>query len=120
LRGADSSQWIVNVPQFQEADFAGVYDGIDVHYHGNGSRLEYDFVVHPGASAGTIQMSFPDASQLSIGSDGALVIDQGGAITNQLAPVIYQMDGMTRSAVGGHYVLTGSHNVSFAVEAYDA
>jgi hypothetical protein len=43
-----------------------IYPGIDVVYHGNQERLEYDFHVAPRTSAGAIALSFPGASRIAI------------------------------------------------------
>ena len=51
LLGNGSSQQ-TNVPSYKKVRYSAVYPGIDVEYHGNGSLLEYDFVVQPGSNPG--------------------------------------------------------------------
>jgi len=47
--GNDPARWRTNIPTFGQVRFAEVYEGIDLVYYGNEGRLEYDFVVAPGA-----------------------------------------------------------------------
>src|SRR5205807_1952955 len=46
--------WITHVPTFGKVYVNDLYPGIDVTYYGNPGRLEYDFVVKPGATADRI------------------------------------------------------------------
>ncbi len=46
--GSDPSQWRMNVANYGEVQYQGVYQGINVVYHGsNQQQLEYDFTVAP-------------------------------------------------------------------------
>ncbi|MBV8833058.1 MAG: hypothetical protein JO108_28000 [Acidobacteriaceae bacterium] len=49
LSPIDSKSWISDVPRYQRVRVAGVYKGIDLMFYSNGTDLEYDFVVAPGA-----------------------------------------------------------------------
>src|SRR5437867_3117053 len=50
--------WITHVPTYRRITGQDVYPGIDVAYYGNQGHLEYDFIVHPGASPEVIQIAF--------------------------------------------------------------
>ena len=56
--GKDPSHWHLNIPSYRSVAYLGIYDGIDLIYHGNGSQLEYDFVIGPAADPSLIRMSF--------------------------------------------------------------
>jgi hypothetical protein len=47
--GNDPKKWRTNVPNYARVKYANVYPGVDLVYYGNQGRLEYDFVVAPGA-----------------------------------------------------------------------
>src|SRR5580692_5536770 len=47
--GKDPSHWHRGVPQYGKVQSAGIYPGVDLVYYGNQGKLEYDFVVKPGA-----------------------------------------------------------------------
>jgi len=49
--GNDPTKWRTNVPTYAKVDFKDVYPGIDLTYYGHQRRLEYDFVVAPGADS---------------------------------------------------------------------
>src|SRR5688500_7175453 len=56
--GPDPAEWHTNIPSFTRVRYTQVYPGIDMVYYGNQRRLEYDFVVAPGAKPDIIQMAF--------------------------------------------------------------
>jgi hypothetical protein len=60
--GKDPKKWRTNVSNYAKVKYANVYPGVDLVYYGNQGRLEYDFVIQPGAD--------PHSIQLDIDSDG--------------------------------------------------
>ena len=55
LRGSDPSKWQTGIPAFAKVSYEGIYPGVDLVYYGNqGRRLEYDFVVAPGAEGSAL------------------------------------------------------------------
>src|SRR5262249_32262368 len=70
--------WIADVPKYERVEVQDVYSGVDAVYYGNQSRLEYDFIVKPGASADVIDLSFKGASKLALSDNGDLLISMGG------------------------------------------
>src|SRR6266404_1441051 len=54
LLGKDPSRWITNVPHYGRIEYRNVYSGIDLIFYGDRGRLEYDFVVAPGADPNQI------------------------------------------------------------------
>ena len=61
IQGRDEKQWRMDVPHFDRVIYRAVYPGIDWIFYGNGRRLEYDFVVEPGADPSAIAMRFEKA-----------------------------------------------------------
>ncbi len=101
--------------QFGAIKYPGVYPGIDLVYHGNGRRLEYDFVVRPGADPSRVEMEFDGADTVSIDGSGALVLNVQGVEVRQPRPRLYQDSG----DVGGAFELRGRNRVGFTVARYD-
>jgi hypothetical protein len=64
LIGGDRTQWRTNVPHFGRVRYGQVYNGVDLVYHSAQDRLEYDFVLSPGASAGVIGLEFAGADKI--------------------------------------------------------
>src|SRR4030095_12101777 len=52
--GADPTNWRTQVPLYAKVIGRGAYPGIDVVYYGTGERLEFDFIVAPGANPSTM------------------------------------------------------------------
>ncbi len=49
LIGNDRSKWHTDIPSYAAVRYQGIYPGVDVFFYGREQRLEYDFVVAPGA-----------------------------------------------------------------------
>ena len=81
-----------------------MYPGIDLAYYGQQGRLEYDFIVAPGAQASSIRLGFDGATGLELGAEGELIVHTAGGDLRQPRPVIYQPNGR---AVDGGFVLSG-------------
>jgi hypothetical protein len=123
--GNDPTHWVTNVPQYGAVSYSEVYPGIDLVYHGDhqsGGRLEYDFVVAPGADPNQIALDFSSAGANSgtIAIDsGDLVLTMGRSQIRNVRPVVYQYVNGEKREVPGRYKLSGGHRVRFAVGAYD-
>jgi uncharacterized protein (TIGR03437 family) len=64
-------RWIRNVPTFGAVHCENVWSGIDLLYYGNPDRLEYDFIVRPGADPDHIQLKFD--LPITLATDGGLL-----------------------------------------------
>jgi hypothetical protein len=120
LPGSDPSQWHTNIANYSAVEYQGVYNGIDLLYHGNQGQLEYDFTVAPGADPGTIRLAVQGAEQLSLDADGNLILHTAAGDVIEQAPVIYQDISGARQAVRGRFLLEGHNQVGFQVGPYDS
>jgi hypothetical protein len=113
--------WHTGIPNYSRVRYGAVYPGIDVVYYGNPSRLEYDFVLQPGADPGAIRLNFRGAGHLRITAEGDLAFESAGTSIVQEKPAIYQQDGPTaaRRQVQGSYVLMARNVVGIRLEHYD-
>ena len=116
--GNDSSKWVTGVAQFSKLRYENVYPGIDVLYQGDHSRLRYDFIVKPGASAAAIEMAFDGADNIALTKDGDLALTIHGKTLITKKPFTYQEDGGAKKEVASHYVLKDGH-VTFELAKYD-
>ena len=119
LGGRD--RWRTAIPNYSRVRYRAVYPGIDVVYYGNPSRLEYDFVLQPGADPRAIRLKFRGAGRLTITPEGDLAFESAGTRMVQEKPVIYQEDGpaATRRPVQGRYVLMARNVVGIRLDRYD-
>jgi Beta-propeller repeat len=130
--GADPRRWHTGVAHYGRVRAREVYPGIDLIYHGDQRRLEYDLVVAPGADPRRIRLAFQGADRMTIGAGGELVVRTAAGELRQPAPVIYQETAGQRRRIEGRYVLLapgrqtsrdGRHGaerlVGFVVGRYD-
>ena len=118
--GRDPSKWRANVETFAAVRYRELYPGVDLVYHGGaGDRLEYDFVLAPGADHRPIRLRFEGAERLSLGAGGELLLHTKAGTLRQGAPVVYQQRGGVRREVAGRYELRGAREVGFRLGEYD-
>jgi hypothetical protein len=113
--GDRHSQWRSGVSQYDRVKARNVYPGVDLVYYFSGKKLEYDFVLSPGADPSAIGVRFSQPPALT--ADGGLEF-AGPARVRQLAPVAYQEKGGRRVNVDARYELAGGI-VRFHLGAYD-
>jgi hypothetical protein len=129
--GNDHSKWYEDVPNFARVKYQGIYPGIDLTYYGNQSRLEYDFVVSPGADPGRIKLQFlglgKGMKSLHLDPKGRLLIDTTVGKVRFDRPILYQekADG-SRDAVEGSFAISrvisrdeARNEVHFKIGSYD-
>jgi hypothetical protein len=119
LIGNDPSKWQTGLPTFSGVQIAEVYPGINLVFHGNGSQLEYDFTIAPGANPGLIKIRLDGVDKISLTPQGALNLKIGAGEFEQSAPVIYQTIGGVRKTVRGGYKLLDARTAAFEVGDYD-
>lgn len=118
LNGATPSTWQTNIPNYARVLYKDVYPGIDLAYHGNEGKLEYDWIVRPGADPALIRVSFPGAQRIRL-DGGELAIDtESGEVRNR-QPVAYQDIGGARRYVAASYVLEGGRRATFRLAPYN-
>lgn len=122
FRGSDSTSWRTGIPHYRQVRYRGVYPGIDMVYYGSGPRLEYDFVVSPGADPDHIRMRFSGADKVELGAGGDLLVQVGSTLLRQSRPIVYQQvataAGIRRVPVEARYRLQRKE-VTFELGAYD-
>ena len=105
--GNDPAKWRTNVAGYAKVKYEGVYPGIDLVYYDNGEgRLEYDFIVAPGADPKQIALSIEDAQSVEVDSSGDLVISAATGTIRKPAPKVYQeIDGKRQEIAAGYRLL---------------
>src|SRR5437764_11137106 len=117
--GNDPAGWQTGLPVFSKVQVRNIYPGVDLVYYGNQRQLEYDFVVVPGADPRVISLQVTGADQVRIDSDGDLLLQVGANQLRQHKPVVYQMIGGSRRAIGGEYRLSAQRIITFEIGAFD-
>ena len=117
--GNDPKMWRTNVPMYAKVKVHGLYPGVDLVYYGNQRKLEYDFIVAPGADPGSITMAVEGAERPSLDGQGDLVLAIEDKEVRFQKPVVYQEVDGVRQEISGSYKLKSAHQVGFQVGAYD-
>jgi hypothetical protein len=117
--GNNPEQWHTKIPRYARVGYHGVYPGIDLVVYGTRDRLEYDFVVAPGADPGKIVLSFSGPDDVTIEKDGSLALRTATGTIVQHPPTVYQILHGTRQSIKGRYVIRSKNFVGFEVAAYD-
>lgn len=119
LLGNDESKWVTEIPTYGRVRYNAVYPGTDLVYYGNQGRIEYDFILEPGADPGRIKMDITGARSLNLDGNGALVIETAAGRLIQPAPVVYQKVQGQNLPVPCQYQLLAENRIGFKVAAYD-
>jgi uncharacterized protein (TIGR03437 family) len=117
--GNDPAKWRKDVPHYARVQYEGVYPGIDLVWYGSERRLEYDFVVAPGADPNQIQVAYEGVESLRVEAGGDLVLRTALGDVRQLRPRVYQDIGGKQVEVGARYSMVARNRVSFVLARYD-
>ncbi|WP_332760930.1 DUF7948 domain-containing protein [Pseudarthrobacter sp.] len=107
-----------NLPTYQQLTYRELWPGIDMVFRGQGGELKYEFHLRPGADPGDIRLGYAGADGLSVGGDGALLVDTPLGALRDSAPTSYQLTDGRQGAVESRYALEG-HSYGFALGHYD-
>ncbi|MGH9662303.1 MAG: hypothetical protein ACRD96_27380, partial [Bryobacteraceae bacterium] len=115
----DSDQWITGIPQYGSVEYPNVYPGVNLVFHSQGGRVEYDFLLAPEADPDRIRLVFEGATNLGIDSSGDLVLETPAGQMRHHAPVVTQEMGGARRRVEAGFRLDSGGVVAFRIGAYD-
>ncbi|MCL4401614.1 MAG: SBBP repeat-containing protein, partial [Acidobacteria bacterium] len=113
--GARKQDWHTGVANWARVRARNVYPGIDVVYYGSQGKLEYDFLLAPGADPGRIRMRFRGPGRLSVGPGGELVLSTRQARFVQMRPRVFQKG----KEIAGRYRLLAADTAAFELARYD-
>jgi hypothetical protein len=119
--GNDSAKWRTKIPTYAKVHYKEAYPGIDLAYYGNQGKLEYDFIVAPGADPSQIKLAFEGASDITVADSGDLLLTTVLGEVRVQKPIAYQLeaDGH-KTLVAGSYVSSSKSNaVKIQLAAYD-
>jgi len=121
--GDKPGDWQTQVANYQKIRYHNIYDGIDLVYYGNGKRLEYDFVVHPGADPRVIRIKYDGAEEaLRLAEDGSIAIATSVGLMNEMKPLVYQTGTSGRALkkkISARWQVAGGNELQFALGEYD-
>lgn len=115
--GADPDGWQRNVPTFGEVRQRGLWQGIDLVFHGTRAGAEYDFVVAPGSDPARIGYRLRGTDGLRLENGDLMAATAVGDFVHR-APVAFQTVAGERRPVAASYRLADGV-VGFDLGAYD-
>ncbi|MBZ5606184.1 MAG: SBBP repeat-containing protein, partial [Acidobacteriia bacterium] len=113
------SAWRTGVAGFGKIRHREVYAGIDLVFHGEEGRLEYDFALAPHADPSLIRLELSGQQSMRIAENGDLVVVTAAGEVRWKRPELYQGSNGARTPVEGRFVLRGRRTVAFEVGRYD-
>ena len=119
LKGRDPAGWHTGIPLFAQTRCRDVWPGVDVAFHGQDGRVEYDFEIAPGAEVESIALRFDGAESARVDPDGSLDVRVAGAQYRHLPPRVFQGVGASRREVDGAFVARGDGRIGFRVARRD-
>ncbi len=119
LAGDDPTRWSAGLSTFARVEAQQVWPGVDMVWHGNQRRLEYDMVVAPGIDPAVVALDVEGVRSLDLGPDGDLALDLGATTARLARPVVYQDAAGGRRQVPGEFTLLGPSRIGFRIGAYD-
>ncbi len=116
--GNDHSKWRTNIPNYGKVGIKEVYPGIDMVYYGARGKLEYDFIVKPGADPGAIGLGYEGAKNAEVDGQGNLVFHLAQGEVAFKAPVVYQERGAEKTKIDGAYKVRADGKIGFETGNY--
>ncbi|HEX8720112.1 MAG TPA: SBBP repeat-containing protein [Pyrinomonadaceae bacterium] len=117
--GAGPLTWLTDIPNYARVKYQSVYRGVDLVFYGHEGRLEYDFVVAPGASPARIRLRFDGACGVRVDDAGDLILTTAAGEVRQQRPAAYQLVGGVRREVASRYAKGAGGAVRIEVGRYD-
>jgi tetratricopeptide (TPR) repeat protein len=103
----------------QDEPYKNIYPGINLAYHGEQSKLEFDFIVAPESNPAPIDLAFNGVQHLATDASGNLIVSSGAGDVVLHKPVAYQQQSGTRQPVDVRFVLKADNQVGFELASYD-
>lgn len=118
LRGSNPAGFQRNVPTYARVRYTSLYPGTDLVFYGNGSRLEHDFVLAPGADPRAIALRFTGMRHLQLTRAGDLLIQTTQASIEFHRPFAYQETSKGKVEVAVAYSVH-NNRATFDLGSYD-
>ena len=108
---------IQRIKGFKKLTYKNLYPNIDVEYvfHPQ-DGIKYSLILHPGADASKVKMSYPKNEKLTFTNDGEIFIDTKFGDIVDHAPQTFYADN--NSGIASHFIRNGN-TVSFELGIYD-
>ncbi len=120
FKGNDRSQWGLQARRYTGVYLKDIYPGIDQRWYFDNGSLRYDFVLRPGADAGSIGMRVQGADRIALNRKGEPVFTTRFGEVRQRGLYAYQMTGGKAVQVACAFKLAGPDIMGLSVKGADA
>lgn len=117
MRGSGPRGWKRGLPLLESISYQDLWNGVDLVYRAEESRVKAEYIVGPGTSVDEIRLRFDTA--VLIQADGTLRVHglKGDFVEDK--PVLFQMIGGERVTVDGWFRLFNDGTIGFTAGDYD-
>jgi uncharacterized repeat protein (TIGR01451 family) len=119
ILGNDPKQWRTNLPTYAKVIYKNVYPGIDMAYRGDQGKLEFDFIVHPGADPKLIRLEDLGAQTHVLNDSGNISYEYAGGQITLSRPFSYVPAGAERQEVASNFLMQKNGRISFRLSNYN-
>jgi len=110
--------WHTGLQVYSHVEYQNVYPGVDLVYHGDQTRVQYDLVLNPGADPSEIRLRFEGGNFHSdVNGDTALKVLQDES--RHASPGAFQLRDGNRQSVGVHFRKVGTDEIGLEIGEYD-
>jgi hypothetical protein len=117
--GRNEKAWRTDIPTYARVACLGIYPSIDLIYSARGQRLEYDWLLHPGARSDAIRWRMSGPGQLRLSTDGRLILSTHAGSLVEQAPVAYPQSGRVGDRAAVRVTALGHAIFGLRVRHYD-
>jgi hypothetical protein len=101
---------------FNKLTYKNIYPGIDWVLYIKDNKLEYDFILYPGADPSKIQLQYLGPKKLSLSPSGDLEVNSPLGNFSEQKPIAYEQE--TGKTINSHFSLN-NNILSFTAEKYN-
>jgi uncharacterized repeat protein (TIGR01451 family) len=117
--GSDPDKWRTHVLAYKEVVYHDIWKGVDLKLFANGSNLEEEFIVHPGADPSRVQLAYEGIEGLSVADDGSLQVATAFGDMLETSPRMYQEIAGKSVPLSGDFKVGAQNSYSFEVAKHD-
>jgi hypothetical protein len=117
--GKGPAEWRPHVRHYARVRYANVAPGVDVEFYTKDGRLEFDWLLRPGANPDRIAIDVEGADRLDLRPDHGIDICTKGSCVAQHRPVAYQKEDGAVVPVNASYRIDG-RRILLSVGSYNA
>lgn len=116
--GNDPSAWTSAAAAYEEVQYRGIYEGIDLKIYSQGDQMKYDWMVSPCADARKIRLQYKGIQSIELRDENLVVESKLGEIV-ETRPYAYQVvNGQRRTVPAAFDIDDGIVSFIFP-EGYD-